>query len=436
MRRNALLKLLEWKDSNRRKPLIIRGARQVGKSWLMKEEFAKKYYDDYIYISFDKELEAKKIFAETKDPKILLERISLYKNKPILSEKTLLIFDEIQDCPEAIGSLKYFNEEANEYHIVSAGSLLGTYLAKDTSFPVGKVNLLSLYPLTFDEFLEEVDEGMYKYYQSITSPEDYVEAFHDKMLEIFRKYLIVGGMPECVKSWVSNKNPQEVLEIQKELVRIYESDFLKHNNKISSGKILQVFRNIIPQLAKENNEKFVYSILRKGARGREYEDAIEWLITSGLSFKVNNITTPEYPLKTYEQQNIFKLFLLDVGLLKYMAGLDNSSILLDDAFNFKGQLMENYVLEQLAPQMDFTPNYYAMGKDFEIDFIIQKESAVVPLEVKAGLNKRASSFKRYIEKHNPKIAIRFSSNGYVKDGEITNIPLYLASKTMELLKLC
>lgn len=434
MRRNALSKLLEWKDSNRRKPLIIKGARQVGKSWLMEEEFAKKYYDDYIYISFDKESEAKKIFAETKDPKILLERISLYKNKPILPEKTLLIFDEIQDCPEAIGCLKYFNEEANEYHIISAGSLLGTYLAKDISFPVGKVNLMDLYPLTFDEFLEEVDEGMYKYYKTITSPENYVEAFHDRMLELFRKYLIIGGMPECVKSWVSNKNPQEVLEIQKELIRIYESDFLKHNKKISGGKILQVFRNIISQLAKENNEKFVYSIMRTGARGKDYEDAIEWLITSGLSFKVNNITTPEYPLKTYEQHNIFKLFLLDVGLLKYMAGLDNSSILLDEAFKFKGQLMENYVLEQLAPQMDFTPNYYSMGKDFEIDFIIQKDSLVVPIEVKAGLNKRASSFKRYIEKNNPKIAVRFSSNGYVKNGEITNIPLYLASKTMELLK--
>lgn len=433
MRRNALSKLLEWKQSSRRKPLIIKGARQVGKSWLM-VEFAKKNYDDYIYISFDKEMDAKKIFAETKDPKILLERISLYKNKPILPKKTLLIFDEIQDCPEAIGSLKYFNEEANEYHIISAGSLLGTYLAKDTSFPVGKVNLLNLYPLTFDEFLEEVDEGMYKYYQSINSPSDYVEAFHDRMLELLRKYLIVGGMPECVKSWVTNKNPQEVLEIQKELVAIYESDFLKHNKTISGGKILQVFRNIIPQLAKENNEKFVYSVLKSGARGKDFEDAIEWLITSGLSFKVNNITTPEYPLKTYEQHNVFKLFLLDVGLLKYMAGLDNRSILLDESFKFKGQLMENYVLEQLVPQMDFTPNYYAMGKDFEIDFIVQKDSLIVPIEVKSGLNKRASSFKRYIEKNKPKIAVRFNSNGYIKNGEITNIPLYLVSKMMKLLK--
>jgi len=200
MKRKALAKLLDWKKSKRRKPLVIRGARQVGKTHLIKVMFAKEYYDDYIYISFDKEDDAKKIFAETKDPKILLERISLYKNKAILPGETLLIFDEIQACPDAIGSLKYFNEEANEYHIIAAGSLLGVYLASDTSFPVGKVNLLDLYPLTFDEFLAEVDEGMYKYYTGIKSSEDYVEAFHDKMLEHYRKYLIIGGMPECVKS--------------------------------------------------------------------------------------------------------------------------------------------------------------------------------------------------------------------------------------------
>lgn len=434
MERKALSKLLDWKQSDRRKPLVIKGARQVGKTWLMEEEFAKKFYKDYIYISFDKEAEAKKIFSETKDPKTLLERISLYKNKPIIPGETLLIFDEIQDCPEAIGSLKYFYEEANEYHIISAGSLLGVYLAKDTSFPVGKVNILDLYPLTFDEFLAEVDEGMYKYYLSINSPKDYVEAFHGRMLENFRKYLIIGGMPECVKSWVDNHNPQEILEIQKELIRIYEIDFLKHNKKISGGKILQVFRNIVPQLAKENNEKFVYSVMKSGARGKDYEDAIEWLITSGISLKVNNIGVPNYPLKTYEQQNKFKLFLMDVGLLKYMAGLDNASILLDEAFQFKGQLVENYVLQQLVPQLNFAPNYYAMGENHEIDFIIQKESLIVPMEVKAGLNKRAISFKKYIEKYNPEIAIRFSSNGYRIDGKITNIPLYLVSKATDLLK--
>ncbi len=433
MRRNAISKLLEWKKSSRRKPLIIKGARQVGKSYLMKE-FANKYYDDYLYISFDKEPEANKIFEQTKEPKTLLDRLCLYKNKPIFPEKTLIIFDEIQECPKAIESLKYFNEEANEYHIISAGSLIGTYIAKDTSFPVGKVNILNLYPLTFDEFLEQEDEGMYKYYNSINTPKDYIEAFHTRMLEQFRKYLIIGGMPECVKSWNENRNPEEIIQIQKELVTIYEADFLKHNKKISGGKILQVFRNIIPQLAKENNEKFVYSVIKSGARGKEYEDAIQWLITSGLSFKVNNIVTPEYPLRTYEQHNIFKLFLLDVGLLKYMAGLDNESILLDKSFRFKGPLAENYVLQQLVPQMDFIPNYYAMEKDFEIDFIIQKGSLIVPIEVKAGMNKRANSFKRYILKNNPQIAVRFNSNGFVKDGQITNIPLYLASKAMELLK--
>lgn len=431
MERNALNKLVEWKNSKRRKPLIIKGARQVGKSWLMKE-FA-KYYENYVYISFDKETDAKKIFNETKDPKILLERIALYKNERILPETTLIIFDEIQECSEAIECLKYFNEEANQYHIISAGSLLGTYIAKDTSFPVGKVNIMNLYPLTFDEFLAQADGGMYQYYKSISSPDDYVEAFHESMLEIFRKYLIIGGMPECVNSWMQNNDPKEVATIQKELVTIYETDFLKHNTKISGGKILQVFRNIIPQLAKENSEKYVYSVLKSGARSKDFEDAIEWLVTSGLSYKVNNISTPQYPIKTYEQHSVFKLFLFDVGIIKYMAGLDNVSIILNNPFDFKGQLMENYVLQQLVPQMDFTPNYYTMGRDCEIDFIIQKNSSIVPIEVKAGHNKKATSFKRYIEKNNPEVAVRFSSNGYMKNGKITNIPLYLASKTMDLI---
>jgi len=218
------------------------------------------------------------------------------------------------------------------------------------------------------------------------------------------------------------------------LIKVYEKDFLKHKNKITSGKILQVFRNIVPQLAKENTEKFVYSVIRSGARGKDYEEAIEWLVTSGVVLKVNNVSTSLYPLKSYEQSNMFKLFLLDVGLLKYVAGLDNGSILLDEPFSFKGPVVENYVLQQLIPQMDFTPNYYAMGEEHEIDFVIQKNSLIVPIEAKAGTNKSANSFKKYIRERDPEVAIRFSANGYRVDGKITNIPLYLVSKTMELLK--
>ncbi|MDR0842117.1 MAG: AAA family ATPase [Acidobacteriota bacterium] len=433
MQRNALGKLVEWKNSARRKPLIIKGARQVGKTWLM-EEFAKTQYEDYIYISFDKDIKTRLVFEETKDPALLLERLCFIKNKPIVPGKTLLILDEIQDCPNALGSLKYFNEEQNEYHIVSAGSLLGTYLAKDTSFPVGKVNILDIYPLTFDEFLAEIDGGMYRYYHSIKTESDFVNAFHERMLELYREYLIIGGMPECVKAWIDSRNPREVSAIQKELVRIYEHDFIKYNSKIGGGKILQVFRNIIPQLAKENSEKFVYSSVREGARGRDFEDAVEWLVTSGVALKVNNLSAPEYPLNVYSQNRVFKLFLLDVGLVKYMSGIHNESILLNENFNFKGQLTENYVVQQLVPQMEFMPNYFSPDRSMEIDFLIQNGSEVIPLEAKSGLNKNAKSFKKYIDKYAPETAIRFSINGFVKNGNITNIPLYLASKTMEMIR--
>ena len=432
MKRNVYQKLAQWKDSDRRKPLILRGARQVGKTWLM-NEFAKNEYKNSIYISFYKNEPAKKLFEDTIDAKVLLQRISLFTNKEIVAGKTLLIFDEIQDCPNAVASLKYFNEDANEQHIISAGSLLGVYLAKDTSFPVGKVNLLDIYPMTFDEFLAVNDEGMYKYFFSVENEHSYVSAFHTRMLELYRKYLIVGGMPECVKSWAEKQNPQEVSDIQKELVTIYENDFSQHNKKIPAAKVLAVFRNIIPQLAKENGEKFVYSALREGARGKDYEEAIEWLATSGIALKVNNLSSPQYPLNAYSQSRIFKLFLLDVGLTKYMAGATNRSIILDEAFSFKGQLNENYVLQQLVPQMDFKPNYYSLSRDTEIDFIIQSGSKIIPIEVKSSKNKRATSFKNYINKYNPEVAVRFSTNEYITNGKITNIPLYFASKAMELI---
>ena len=431
MQRNIYKKLVEWKNSNRRKPLILEGARQVGKTWLM-NEFAKKEYKSSIYITFYRNEPVKKLFENPIDTKELLQRISFFANKDIVPGKTLLIFDEIQDCPNAIASLKYFNEDANEHHIISAGSLLGVYLAKNTAFPVGKVNLMKCHPMTFDEFLAVNDEGMYKYFLSVKSEKDYVSAFHVRMLEWYRKYLIIGGMPECVKSWIENQNPQKIFDIQKELVTIYENDFSQHNNKIPAAKILTIFRNIIPQLAKENTEKFVYSVLREGARGKDYEDAIEWLVTSGIGLKVNNLAAPEYPLNAYNQDKIFKLFLLDVGLTKYMAGIENKSIILNEAFSFKGQLNENFVLQQLIPQMNFMPNYYSPSRDMEIDFVIQNGNQIVPIEVKSSENKRAKSFKNYIDKYKPKTAIRFSANEYMSNGNITNIPLYFASKLAEL----
>jgi predicted AAA+ superfamily ATPase len=423
---------LAWKNSPRRKPLVLKGARQVGKTWMMRE-FAQTQYDDSMYISFDRDLEAVKIFNDTKDPALIIERLSLMRGKTILPEKTLIILDEIQECPAALGSLKYFCEDANEYHVMSAGSLLGTYLANPMSYPVGKVNLLNIYPLTCEEYLAAADTGMYQYFCSIQSGKDYVSAFHERMMDHYKKYLIIGGMPECVQSWVNNAAPEEVSTIQKEIISLYENDFTKYSGKISGGRILQVFRSIVPQLAKENNEKFMYAAIAKSARAKDFEDAIEWLVSSGIIYRILNVSKNAYPLKAYEIMNCFKLFLLDVGLIKYISQITNKSILLSDAFQFKGPLTENYVLEQLLPLLNYSPHYYAFAQDREIDFIIQHDETIIPIEVKSSGSKHAVSFKSYIEKHNPRIAVRFSTNEYLRNGAITNIPLYLVGKVFELI---
>ena len=431
MYRTILSELLVWKTSYRRKPLVLKGARQVGKTWLMRE-LAKTAYDDFFYVSFDKDTDAVKIFDETKNPKLILERLALIQNKKILPEKTLIILDEIQECPNALGSLKYFNEEANEYHVITAGSLLGTYLAKPASYPVGKVNIMSIYPLSFDEYLAAADDGMYKYYCNVKSGKDYVSAFHGRMTEHYKKYLIVGGMPECVESWVINTDPEAVSAIQEEIISLYENDFTKHNIKVNSGRILQVFRSIVGQLAKENNEKFMYAAIAKSARAKDFEDAIEWLVSSGIVYRILNISKPEYPLKAYEILNYFKLFLLDTGLIKHMADITNKSILLSESFQFKGQLVENYVLQQLISILANKPNFYAFAQEREIDFVFQHGESIIPLEVKSGGITSSVSFKSYINKYTPKIAVRYSTLEYLINGAITNLPLYFVGKTFEL----
>jgi predicted AAA+ superfamily ATPase len=431
MERILLGNLQKWKKSDDKKPLVIRGARQVGKTWLMKE-FGRRYYDDVIYISFDEITSESRIFDSTKSARIIIDQLQIVRNKVIRPENSLIILDEIQESPNALGSLKYFAENCPEYHIIAAGSLLGTYLAKPASYPVGKVNLLNMHPFTFGEFLKSKHEGLYTYYDSITGEKDFAQALHDEMMALYREYLIVGGMPECVKSWIEKRDPEDVLMKQNELISIYENDFTKHNGAVNAARILQVFRSIPSQLAKENNEKFIYGAVRKGGRARDFEDAIQWLNAAGITNQVFNVSSPQSPLKPYELLNNFKLFLFDTGLLKYSANVHNSQIILDDNFSFKGQLNENYVLQQLIPQMNFSPNFFAHSNEFEVDFLIQKENRIVPIEVKSGKGKKATSFKRYIERHDPEIAIRFSSNGYMTNGKITNIPLYLTNKAMSL----
>ena len=285
----------------------------------------------------------------------------------------------------------------------------------------------------FEEYLAAADLGMYEYYCGVQSGKDYVSAFHNRMTEHYRKYLIIGGMPECVQSWVRNADPEEISAIQEEIISFYENDFTKHNGKVNSGRILQVFRSIVPQLAKENSEKFMYAAISKSARARDFEDAIEWLVSSGIVYRILNISKPGYPLRAYEMLNNFKLFLLDAGLIKHIARLTNRSIMLSEAFQFKGQLAESFVLEQLLPLLNYPPNFYAYAQDREIDFILQHGERIIPIEVKSGENIKALSLKSYIEKHKPEISVRFSAKEYLINGAITNIPLYLAGKMFELI---
>ena len=430
MKRNAIEQLLAWKNNTDRKPLVLKGARQVGKTWLM-EEFGRLYYEDTFYFNFDEEDELQSIFETNKNPHRIIELLGMIKGKKILPEKHLIIFDEVQECSEALNSLKYFCEKANEYHIISAGSLLGTLLAKPKSYPVGKVNLLNISPMTFDEFLAASDEGLYSYYTGVQKGQRIEEIFHHRLLDAYNYYLIIGGMPECVQSWITHKDPAEISRIQQELIELYENDFSKHNGKVNSGRILMVFRSLVTQLSKDN-EKFIYGCVREGARAREFEEAIEWLVSAGMVLRIYNVSKPEHPLKAYEQLNHFKLFMFDVGLMKHMAAISNEAILLKSDYQFKGALTENYVLQQIKAIYDTEPKYYAPTSTNEIDFVVQDGMNIIPIEVKAGESVTSTSFKNYIKEYKPEKAVRLSKLGYEINDSFVNLPLYLANKMGEL----
>ena len=423
-------KLVAWKSSDERKPMVLKGARQVGKTWLMKE-FGKNYYKSFVYFNFDEEDELKSIFETNKNPQRIIELLSMIAGEKIYPEDTLIIFDEVQECPEALNALKYFKEKANEYHVIAAGSLLGTLLANPKSYPVGMVNLLDIFPLTFEEFLEATDAPLFAYYEDIHKEQQIEEIFHSRLLEAYNNYLIIGGMPECVSSWLKHKDPAKVAQIQRELIEVYENDFSKHNGKVNSGRILMVFRSIVTQLAK-SNEKFMYGAVREGARARDFEEAIEWLVSAGMLNRIYNVSKLEHPISAFDKLDQFKLFLFDTGLLKQMAGIDNSAILLKSTYQFKGPLTENYVLQQLRGQFDVMPRYFS-NRNGEIDFVLQCGMEIIPVETKGGEDKSAPTFKKYVADNHPQYAVRFSKMGYRKDGNITNIPLYLVGKTKELL---
>lgn len=424
MRRFAMDILTNWKNKENRKPLIIMGARQVGKTWLMKE-FGKKCYEKVAYISFYHNQRMNAVFDVDFDIERIIMNLNIESGVTITPGNTLIILDEIQNTPNVLESLKYFCEEAPEYHIVAAGSLLGVAIHGGISYPVGKVDLLDLYPLNFREFLCAMGEESLA---EVLSTKDYqiIDNFSDKYLFLLKNYYYTGGMPAVVDAFRLHRDYGEVRQIQRDIVRQYEGDFGKHIETKTLPRIRMVWDSIPMQLAKEN-KKFFFGQIKKGARSSEFEIAIQWLLDCGLIYKVNRVNEPHIPLKAYKNMNAYKLFMLDVGLLGALSDLPAETILEgNDIFiEFKGALTEQYVLQQLISDTPYTPYYYGTEKaTFEQDFLVQKEKDVVPIEVKAETNIRSQSLKAYCDKFHPKEAVRFSTLKYKEQDWMVNIPLY------------
>ena len=435
MRRYIKEQLIEWKNRKDRKPLILKGARQVGKTYILKE-FGEEQYENIAYFNFDHDETLKGLFLSTKDPKRILEQLVFATGKVIKPEKTLIIFDEIQECPDALNSLKYFQEEANEYHIVCAGSLLGIKLSH-TSFPVGKVDYLEMYPMTFTEFLlADNQDNLVDYMESITKIEKIPDIIFEQLNEKMKAYFIIGGMPEVVKIWVETKNIEEVTRIQKQILNGYENDFGKHTNTLNmQSKIFIIWESIVSQLAREN-KKFLYQVAKDGARAREYEDAVNWLNNSNIVNKIFNVTKPDFPLNAYTDLSSFKLYMSDVGLLRRKANLDSRIVIEGNRLfeEFKGALTENFILNMLLFKFDNRPNYYVFDRH-EIDFIIQYKNEIIPIEVKAGESVNNTSLTKFNEANKNKISIRFSTKNLDKSGKILNVPIFMAEYVDKLISI-
>ena len=381
------------------------------------KQFGEENYEGVAYFNFDHDEDLYNLFENTKDPKRILEQLAFIYGKAIMPEKTLIIFDEIQECPNALNSLKYFYEEANEYHIACAGSLLGIRLSH-TSFPVGKVVFFNMYPMTFSEFLlADNAQNLVDYMQSIEKIETIPDIFFNQLEEKLKAYYIIGGMPEAVNAWVNEKNMEIVNNIQENILLSYESDFSKHTQESEANKISLIWNSIPSQLAKEN-KKFLYQTI--------YEGALNWLNDANLIYKIYNLTKTDFPLKAYNDLSAFKIYMNDVGLLRKMAGLDSRIVVEGDRLfeEFKGAFTENYVLNVLNTTLDNTPNYFTFDRN-EIDFVIQNKNRIIPIEVKANKSTNNTSLTKYNEKFNNELSIRFSMKNLARDGKIINIPLFM-----------
>ena len=442
MERLVMKKLLDWKNSKYRKPLILKGVRQVGKTWLLKE-FANHYYKKLAYFNFEEHPEYKQFFESTKDVNRILQNLMMASGEIISidsPENTLIVFDEIQECPNALNTLKYFYENTPYYHVASAGSLLGIALSKPASFPVGKVDFLEIMPMTFTEFLLANGDGnLVNYMDTIDRIEPIPEAFFNPLYEKLKMYFITGGMPESVRAWALERDVELMQQVLSNILGAYERDFAKHPDPKDFPKISLIWKSVPSQLAREN-KKFIYKAIKEGARAREYEDALQWLCDANLTYKIYRSSAPGLPISAYDDLSAFKLYMADVGLLR------RQSLLAPSAFGegnrlfveFKGALSENYILQTLRNQFEAMPRYWTMNNPrYEVDFLIQRENDIFPVEVKSESNVESRSLQKFKEKYgdNIKLRIRFSLNNLRLDNDLLNIPSFLADYVDKLIGL-
>jgi len=431
--RTIVQQLAAWKTKENRKPLILQGARQIGKTWAMKV-FGEQYFEHIAYFSFERNDELFQLFESTKDPKRLLGQLATHTHAAIAPEKTLIIFDEIQECNKALNALKYFCEETPEYPIVAAGSLLGVSMSKGDSFPVGKVDFSQMYPLTFKEFLAADAPELYDFTEKLTEWQEIPLIIFNQLTESFRRYQVTGGMPEAAADFLDNKGMVRVEEVLQNILNAYALDFSKHAANKDIPKITEIWQSIPSQLSRENR-KFLYKLVKSGARAREYEDALLWLGQAGLIHRVFANTKPALPLSAYDDLTAFKIYLSDIGLLRKLAKLPPEIILNNSPLytEFKGALTENYVLQSLITQFEVTPRYWVSEGKAEVDFIVQSGLEIIPIEVKSASSIAGKSLHVYDKKYSPKQRVRYSLNNLKKDGNLFNIPVFLADWTKKIL---
>jgi len=432
IKRNNTPQLAEWKAKLGRKPLILQGARQVGKTWLLKH-FGSEYFKNTAYFNFEQQKELEQFFRETKDPARIIDNLSLVHGRKIEPQETLIIFDEIQECNDALNSLKYFCEEAGEYAVTCAGSLLGVALSRGSSFPVGKVDFMQINPVSFSEFLAEASPELYQYLKQIDKLEPLPDIFFNPLCEKLKMYFITGGMPEAVVALLEKGDTGLTQNILQNILNAYALDFSKHIDNKDIPKIGYIWSSLPSQLAREN-KKFLFQSVKHGARAREYEDALLWLIKSGLACRVYCSTKPALPIQAYDDLSAFKIYLPDVGLLRRLSLLDPIAVTEGNRLftEFKGALTENFVLSGLVNQFEGTPRYWRSGNKAEVDFLLQYRNHIIPIEVKSDENIRSKSLTFYRKEFDPPVSLRFSLRNLKREGELINIPLFMIDHTRKI----